>query len=543
MVDSIVTFIVKSTVGKLAGWGRDKATERLSHGAAFHQKICRLIESDGNIVKRELRALKRKDLRECIKLFNEGRSISQVDVSEVYDPRDESDGPPNKKQKIDNAAIDEAKGRFKEARQKATSALANSALKAEDSILATEIKIKAQLLESEYSTSAFTFCMQDLKDIHSRKDIAANFQTEINYLHKWSPKKSAKGRAIVWDVCNLNRILFDMVQEVEEETVFHNLFIWPCIEIKSAKERVEIDPLRDPRLDEIFLKENRNFCSVVLSFGQKGEKEQHKLKFPRRIVTNAQGQFLVVDGMETKVFDNSGKYLKSLPLSTDINTQYHAVDVDTDQFGNVYLLVSMTDGQNDEVHVFDKDGEAKPHYKFQLAGPKYKECKLAAVNLTEVLVLKRKSEHPNAKIEIYQTKTEMFQFAGHFGESNLIDAQDIVCGTKDRIFVLDNGHPASKTKYIHEFSKTSHRHLQKFEVASDSAAIAFHRASEHLVIASTNKENLLLSLCTTDGKPKRTYKLKETGIVSNITVTAKGRIVVALTQQLEDEYQGKVIVL
>ena len=81
------------------------------------------------------------------------------------------------------------------------------------------------------------------------------------------------------------------------------------------------------------------------------------------------------------------------------------------------------------------------------------------------------------------------------------------------------------------------------EVASDSAAIAFHRASEHLVIASTNKENLLLSLCTTDGKPKRTYKLKETGIVSNITVTAKGRIVVALTQQLKDEYQGKVIVL
>jgi len=53
-------------------------------------------------------------------------------------------------------------------------------------------------------------------------------------------------------------------------------------------------------------------CVKPWSFGQEGE-EEHKLKEPRGIATNTDGQFIIAaNGDKTvKVFSSSGKFLHS----------------------------------------------------------------------------------------------------------------------------------------------------------------------------------------------------------------------------------------
>lgn len=556
MVDSMVMVVLKSTAGWLLNKGKDRAMKKLRHGDVLDQKLCKLIASDLDTVKVELEALKRTNLVASIRLFNEGIKSIIVDASEV-------DGRASKRRKIgdgslsvaadvatlvrDNAILSpDTRERFKEARQAAGFALSNLALSTKDSILATHIEVMAQLLETENATRALMFCIGYLEEMHSRKDVAENFHTELRALANWSPKKSREGRDIIWSACHVNRVVFDMAQLVGTDITFKELFIWPVIEIGS-KLKENIDPLRDPRLETVLSKEHRDYSSVVWSFGSE---DRHKLKFPSGIATNAQGQFIVVGNSKTKLFDDSGKYLTPVRIVTATNIQCHAVDVDIDQDDNVYLLVQMVDEQNKEswygVYVFDQ--KIKLHHSFRLRD-KYKGFKLA-VNQhhfkTEVLVLKKESGDLHAKVEVYETNDGTFDC--QFGGSVLMDAQDLVCAGNGHVFVLDKCHCGSAKKYLREFGAKRYQ-LRRFEVAPDSVAVAFHRASDHIVIASRKKtRKLLLSIYNTEGIVQYTFELNESGIVSNlsITVTTKGRIVVALTQhQFGDEsdpYQGKVII-
>lgn len=570
MVDSIVMVVLKSTAGWLFNRGRNRAVKRLrSDGGMFNHRLSTLIESDFSAIKNELQAGRRKDLLDSISLFEEG--IISVRYQKVTSPSDTVDGPTNPKrgrsskaQAIELGALaaaavgvdiktvsnydcnHTAKKRFEEARQKAGSALSNSALSMSDSVLATGIKILATLLETEDSTLALNLCRHNLQKIHSR--VKGVFETELKVVPKLSPKKLKKNpenREIMWHVCRLNRYVFDVAQKVGGDA-FQELFIWPCVEISGAgNEKQEIDPLRDPRLDEIFRKESRESCSVVWSFGQKASKKQHKLNLPSSIVASSEGWFLIVDNGEPKLFDNRGKFQKSLPIRRDAEIRYHVVDGDFSENGNLYLLVSLTnDTQNsDEVQVFDKDGNAKLQDNFQLVRENnYKACKLA-VNQNEVLVLKRELDRDlHSKIEIYETKSDKCQLTGHFGEGILVDAEDIVCGNDRHIFVLDKCETRPDKKCIREFIQMKAN--DSFVVEYSSTAVAFHRASGYIVIALKNEQKLWLSFYTTDGKIVRTFSLNEAEIVSNpsITVTTKGRIAVALAQNVNSRKQGKVVV-
>ena len=88
-------------------------------------------------------------------------------------------------------------------------------------------------------------------------------------------------REIVSMVCNVNRVIYDVTLMVGRCVELLN---WPCV--GNGKER--IDPLRDIRVTKL------NSCVTSWSFGQEGE-EKHRLKSPRGIAANAQGQFIVGD--------------------------------------------------------------------------------------------------------------------------------------------------------------------------------------------------------------------------------------------------------
>ena len=80
-------------------------------------------------------------------------------------------------------------------------------------------------------------------------------------------------------------------------------------------------------------------CVTPWSFGE----EEHKLKYPRGIATNADGQFIIADNSDenVKVFDTSGKFvLQFHPESNYTKTGLHVFDFATDMNNsNIFVLV------------------------------------------------------------------------------------------------------------------------------------------------------------------------------------------------------------
>ena len=517
MVDSIAGFVLNLTVE----WFRDRVSDKLSDGDMFDQMLSCLLGRELHQIKRLTEAQQRQDVVDAVRNFHEGLRLT-VDSPDA--------GPPKKKRKsapVDGAKVGPllnndvklspiAKKKFGKAADKAGSALALGTLSKTDRIAATNTKIMATLIEAHAETEDFTklfyLCLDDLKDLHLHTK--KNFESGLAGLNRrgvlkrqvarLKRKSEILDREIVWSVCRLNRHVFDLAQQLAGNVVSPGLFFtWPWVQIAQEE---TIDPLRNKSLDKMFRIEGWALCSVVWTFGKKAANKEVKLKSPSSIATNAEGCFIVVDNGETKIFDNTGQYLKSLPLPTDGSgeSRYHAVDVDVDENSNVYLLVSLVDDMvnKDEIRVFDK--EDKESKAFELQGKKYTDCKLA-VDETNVFVLNRESGRPRPKIEVYETKDG--KFAGYLAESNLVDAQDIACGTDGRIFVLDKRDLRSENKCIRKLNmhRTDDSCEESFWVADGTVAMAFHRASGYLIAVSKTKEgNLLLSYHTTDGESKRT---------------------------------------
>lgn len=461
MVDSVVLVVVKSVAGWLFNKGKKRAMEKLKNSSdVVDQALCSWIASDLDDIKSEMRAAKRKNLVASINSYNEGLTSICFDV--------EVDGPPQKKPRMDPGIGDRAmleprveletyfkgnfklssttKERFANARIRAGDALGNQNLETMDKILAYYLKVMATLLEDVNTADpsrALLLCKDYLKQLNSMKAISDIFNTEISGLPQWkerlmpgTPGKTQRLN-IIWSVCHVNRVVFDIAQLFGGERVFRETFIWPCIEIRG-NEWKEVDPLRDQRLIEVLRsagkEDSKEDCSVIQSFGLEGL----KLTLPFGIAANPQGQFLVVDDRKTDVFDNYGNYLYPLHLPTDNTFQYRAVDIDTDRDGNAYLLVAK--GINKlhfyEVFVFDNSG--KLYHNFPLRNNS-KGRRLAVTrhgDNTEVLVLAGE-EGLHAMVEVYDTDGK---FICQFGERILQDAQDIVGANDGSILVLDKCH-------------------------------------------------------------------------------------------------------
>ena len=274
MVDAVVSFVLKFT----EEWGRKFVVQKLRSGGEFCRSLCNLLEAELSTVRRQLEALTRKDLDESIDLFLEGLASYYLQAND-----NKADAGPQRKEmkfdKVDAREITdarkslsvEAKKRFKDARKKAGSAMANEAMKTQDVILATFIKVLSQLLESDDLATALNFCLHYLQRLHSRKEVKQNFEGELEFIEGRGKQLknlkefkllvgSIEARKIIWCVCRLNRFVFDVAQENGEASreVFKQ---WPCVEIKNKKtnEVINIDPLRHEKLRDLFALEKRPF--------------------------------------------------------------------------------------------------------------------------------------------------------------------------------------------------------------------------------------------------------------------------------------------
>ena len=138
------------------------------------------------------------------------------------------------------------------------------------------------------------------------------------------------------------------------------------------------------------------------------------------------------------------------------------------------------------------------------------------------------------------------QFVRSFGERTLKDAYDITANNDGRVLVLDK-----HASCVHTFSEDGD-HLNQFKPQGcyNCPRIAFHRASEHVVIACVKGvkyhprlvTRLHVEIHTKDGEFVRSIQIEKKGffVVKGMTVTMEGRIAVVL-QYIDGNYNVLVV--
>lgn len=568
MVDSVVMIVFKSTAKWLFNKGKKRALNKLQDsGDAIDQTICRLIASELDEIKSELKAARVAPLITSFDLYNEGLKSVSFDDESLREP-------PQKRKKItldelDGSAAqikvklsDVTKQRFKDARLKAGEALGNQKLEIKEIILAYYVKIMATLLENADNDPArartISFCNGDLQKMNSLPKIYKAFRKALTSGSPWDKASSynPERAEVISSVCHLNRIVFDIAQIFGGDSVFQELFIWPCISSNESNTE-QFDPLRDHRLDKFLESNSKKPCSVMLSFGHESDNNTHKLTLPCSVASNSKGQYLVVDDNTTGMFSSDGKFVKSLTVPTG----YHAMDVATDKQDKVYSLVTKEQDpergnreQSYQVFLYNNEGNHLGSFPLRSKSRGLKLAVNQCSDRTELFVLEgEKDKKLHARVEVYEVFEANGTFICQFGERILQDAQDIVSGNNGHVFVLDKCHESEK-KILREFGE-DRRQLRRYGEGPDSVAIAFFRPSNYIIVISRSDTNRSFEVAihqTVDGKHnngelrlQRKRKVDITGILLELhaTVTQKGRIAIVIAKNSDrGEPHGEVVI-
>lgn len=385
-MSAIVTTVLKGTLGFLIKKGQQSASEKLKDGDVTDEQIRKWIVEEFDNVNTKLDDMARIDLGASISFFKEGL----VFLSKVMDavnaggqicsnavPVEAGEGKNVKRtnaeitelaargvealsligeglklNKLDEEgkeAISDAKKRFDEARVEATKAFNNKLLTTSDRILAMAVRLTATILEKvENPVSAIAACKCGLEELNLMPIVTANFSTELQQGIKSKFCADERGQ-IICLVCQVNRVIYDFTVMVESRGEF---FFWPCIKIGNEK----VDPLRDSRVANTLRKQEMGHLCLAWSFGQKGETEDQKLQSAKSIATNSFGQFLVVDGECVKIFDASGKFVKSFTPSAENPSNQSIIAIATDLDDKMYVLFKEMQGRCPlaSVYVFNR---------------------------------------------------------------------------------------------------------------------------------------------------------------------------------------------
>ena len=332
---SIITAVFKATIGLLVNKGRDKAAENLKDGDVTDRKFRALIVREIDDIKSKLDGLARKDLLAAIDAFEAGLQYlyQAIDVKVEATTTRAWERNENLKElsslsatatvktvaiaaemtnmqltefsETTKSALSQAEKRFKMTREEATRAFNNEVLSTFDRITAIRYRVMATMLESAVETvvtagdlsslsvkgvmkRALPECEQCLRKLHFLPDLQNNFKVELEkgLLNIKGRFGKEERREIISAVCQVNRAIYDASQ-----TAGKSVLIWPSVDIGTDK----IYPLCDSRVTEVLRKVGMEHCCVTpWSFGQEGE-EEHKLKWPRGIATNIDGQFIIAD--------------------------------------------------------------------------------------------------------------------------------------------------------------------------------------------------------------------------------------------------------
>ena len=547
-MSSIVTAVFKATIGLLVNKGRDKAAEKLKDGDVADQKFRGLIVREIDDIKSKLDGLSRKDLLASMSFFKEGIEL----LYEVFDKaRSRSENSTVTTQaacaeefslakvmsKLEVTSLDEsatralskAKKRFEDARRKATEAFNNEALKTADRILAMQYRVMATILETvDNPADALGTCRVCIEELHGLSAVQESFNVELikGFRARFGKDERTK---IICNVCHVNFVIYHVTLVV----CFGNkeLSDWPYISSGENK----VDPLHDERIAEILRKQDMEHCCVPWSFGQDGNAER-RLHYSLGIATNSSGQFIVADRGDShiKIFDSNGHFTNRFSVPNDeVDTKLYICDVATDTDSNIYVLVDLWKpgtmvSQRALVYKLNSNTDLHQNFPVRGGGVGY-WGRLTVIDDCKVLVLK---SWETDVIHVYKSDG---QFVRAIGKGIFKCACDITAANDGCAIVLD-----SNDSCVYIFSKEGD-HLNKFELGGfySRPSIAFHQASEHVVVAGLKQGicGLHVEIYTKDGKFVRSTQIHEEGISNlvRMTVTMEGRIAAT--------YERKIVVL
>jgi len=324
-------------------------------------------------------------------------------------------------------------------------------------------------------------------------------------------------RRIISSVCFLNRAVYDVALIASGFGNKGELSVnWPCVDTGEEP----VNPLRNQRIAEVLKKQGMVHCSCLpWSFGQEGE-EELKVKWPRGIATNAKGQFLIADNGDksVKVFDSKGQInLKFNPQTDDADAELDIWDVATAEVDDkIYLFVGLRRPGDEkwerEVQVFNKTADLQ--HKFFVCRWDWR----LTVSGRKVLLLARDV------VDVHELSGE---FVYSYGEGVFKNATCITATCDGHLMIVDR---YGSCVYVFDVEG---QQLAKFNIKcerDDYYRIGFHPTGEHFVVAGRELETdrLTLAIYTVNGEFVHRIQLdEEQGVLTGITVTVEGHIVVA----------------
>ena len=373
--------------------------------------------------------------------------------------------------------VNEAKVAFGNASTEAKEAFSNSSLKATLRVQAMSICIMAKILKHmDEPAIAFPSCKSFLNDLYSLQQIQDSFCSLV----------TGKGfdKEIVRDVCYLNRLLFDVIHRVSQKEVFWS---WPPIIIrKDDKIIYRLDPLRDVRVTKALCSKSRkkdvlsNVTEVTVAWSFGAEEPDTKLISPQDVTTDHHGHFIVADNGDRciKVFNNSGKFVKSFSPLPRHQVDEEICSVVTDREDNIFVLTKI-DKYHHKVDLFDKDGKLLRRFPLEEG----LVCCSPVINDSNelfVMIENQKNDSKLSTIYAYKSDGKPIIHKG-FGQDILMEPTDMTVANGGLLMVLNrNGHVVTFDKDGKHLPERDFYHKGD----SPANALAFHSKSEHVVISS-----------------------------------------------------------
>lgn len=428
------------------------------------------------------------------------------------------------KQNLENAKL-----KFKVAKEKAERSLKNVGLSTSDRISAAKLCVMATILHRvEEPRAACEECRSCLKEIHAVPDVKEAFSGHFKKGLKSFFKKQQYADVLA-SVCHLNQVVFNFTLAVGGKVAG-----WPCVDIGQ---RI-IRPVADAKVGQMLHDMNLGHYDVQLSFGHGRKSSDEKLRGPEDLTFSREGLCIVADlnSHQVKVFSESRVFMYPFALPMEHNHIFLPVSVATDSTDNVYVLANLkTRGGGKDwrgVVIFDKHGNIanKIPLKHMFVGWSFsitKNNKMFIVGLQQTRLSSWQ------EIQVYNFNGKLLE---SFGKDHLIDAAFLttaLLGDLTHVIITDFG---GQCVHIFDEHGVLVRQFNTEGSLTNAGGLGFSPLDHKIVVAtvSTHLHSGQVELYDTNGTlhHKVTLDTQRDPILKGVSVMSNGLVaVIDKTQQ------------